>query len=52
MRRQISWLVIATTSAVVVSFVVPLCLLVRTLAENQPAARSYDDALCLTERRQ
>ena len=35
MRRQISWLVLATTSTVVVSFVIPLCLLVRNLAEDR-----------------
>ena len=29
MRRRISWLVLATTSAVVMAFVIPLCLLVR-----------------------
>ena len=35
MRRQISLLVLATTSAVVVAFVIPLCLLVRTLAQDR-----------------
>lgn len=35
MRSRISLLVLATTSAVVVSFVIPLCLLVRTLAEDR-----------------
>ena len=34
MRRRISWLVVVTTSTVIVSFVIPLCLLVRTLAED------------------
>ena len=34
MRRRISWLVLATTSAVVMAFVIPLCLLVRTLARR------------------
>lgn len=38
MTRRISWLVVATTSAVVVSFVIPLCLLVRTLAEDRAMA--------------
>ena len=38
MRQRISWLVLLTTSAVVVSFVVPLCLLVRTLAEDRAMA--------------
>ena len=44
MRRQISWLVIATTSAVVASFVIPLCLLVRTLAEDRASAAADQDA--------
>jgi signal transduction histidine kinase len=35
MRRQISWLVAATTSAVVLAFLIPLALLVRTLAEER-----------------
>jgi signal transduction histidine kinase len=35
MRSRVSWLVLATTSAVVVSFVIPLCLLVRTLAADR-----------------
>lgn len=35
MRRRISLLVLATTSAVVVAFVIPLCLLVRTLAQDR-----------------
>jgi signal transduction histidine kinase len=35
MRSRISWLVLATTSAVVMSFVIPLCLLVRTLAADR-----------------
>jgi signal transduction histidine kinase len=35
MRRRISWLVLATTSAVVVAFVIPLCLLVRTMAADR-----------------
>ena len=35
LRRRLSWLVIATTSTVVVSFVIPLCLLVRNLAEER-----------------
>jgi signal transduction histidine kinase len=38
MRQRISLLVLLTTSAVVVSFVVPLCLLVRTLAEDRAMA--------------
>ena len=35
MRGRISWLVLATTSAIVMSFVIPLCLLVRTLAQDR-----------------
>jgi signal transduction histidine kinase len=35
MRSRISWLVLATTSAIVVAFVIPLCLLVRTLAADR-----------------
>ena len=35
MRARISWLVLATTSAVVVAFVIPLCLMVRTLAADR-----------------
>lgn len=44
MRRRISWLVVATTSTVVVSFVVPLCLLVRTLAEDRAMAAADQEA--------
>lgn len=44
MRRRITWLVAATTSAVVVSFVVPLCLLVRTLAEDRAMAGADQEA--------
>ena len=44
MRRRISWLVIATTSTVVVSFVVPLCLLVRTIAEDRAMAAADQEA--------
>jgi len=35
MRARISWLVLATTSAIVLAFVIPLCLLVRTLAADR-----------------
>ncbi len=38
MRLRIFWLTAATTSAVVLSFVVPLCLLVRTIAEDRALA--------------
>ena len=44
MRRRISWLVIATTSTVVVSFVIPLCLLVRILAEDRAMAAASQEA--------
>ena len=44
MRRRISWLVLATTSTVVVSFVIPLCLLVRNLAEERAMAAADQEA--------
>lgn len=44
MRRRISWLVLATTSAVVASFVIPLCLLVQTLAEDRAMATADQEA--------
>jgi len=44
MRQRISWLVVATTSTVVVSFVIPLCLLVRTLAEDRAMATADQEA--------
>lgn len=44
MRRRISWLVVATTSTVVVSFVIPLCLLVQTLAEDRGTAAADQEA--------
>ncbi|RYP85327.1 HAMP domain-containing histidine kinase [Nocardioides guangzhouensis] len=44
MRSRISWLVVATTSTVVVSFVIPLCLLVRTLAEDRATAAADQEA--------
>lgn len=44
MRRRISWLVVATTSTVVVSFVIPLCLLVQTLAEDRAMAAADQEA--------
>ncbi len=45
MRRRITLLVGATTSAVVVAFVIPLCLLVQNLAEN----RAIDQARQLVQ---
>jgi signal transduction histidine kinase len=44
MRRRISWLVLAATTTVVVSFVIPLCLLVQTLAEDRAMAAADQDA--------
>jgi signal transduction histidine kinase len=44
MRRHISWLVLAATTTVVVSFVIPLCLLVRTLAEDRAMAGADQEA--------
>jgi len=44
MRRRISWLVVTTTSTVVVSFVIPLCLLVQTLAEDRAMAAADQEA--------
>lgn len=44
MRRRISWLVVATTSTVVVSFVIPLSLLVRAMAEDRAMAATDQEA--------
>lgn len=44
LRRRLSWLVIATTSTVVVSFVIPLCLLVRNLAEERALSATDQEA--------
>lgn len=44
MRRRISWLVLATTSAVILVFVIPLGLLVRTLAQDRAVAGASDEA--------
>ena len=44
MRRRISLLVAATTSAVVLAFVIPLGLLVRTLADNRAVASASQEA--------
>ena len=44
MRRQIGWLMAATTSAVILAFVIPLCLLVRTLAEDRALANADQEA--------
>jgi len=44
MRRQISLLVAATTSAVILAFLIPLALLVRTLAEDRAVAGASQEA--------
>ena len=44
MRRQISLLVAATTSAVILAFLIPLALLVRTLAEDRAVAGANQEA--------
>ncbi|MEO7754461.1 MAG: HAMP domain-containing sensor histidine kinase [Terracoccus sp.] len=44
MRRQITWLVAATTSAVVIAFIVPLCVLVANLAEDRATNRARQQA--------
>ncbi len=44
MRRRIAWLVAATTSAVVLAFVIPLALLVRTIAEDRAMANANEEA--------
>ncbi|HET7761436.1 MAG TPA: HAMP domain-containing protein, partial [Phycicoccus sp.] len=44
MTRRIAWLVAATTSAVVVAFVVPLGILVASLAEDRATTRVREQA--------
>ncbi len=44
MRSRISWLVVATTSAIVVAFVIPLCVLVVNLAEDRAMAAADQEA--------
>ncbi len=44
MRRRITWVVAATTSAVVLVFVIPLALLVRSLAEDRGMAVANEEA--------
>jgi signal transduction histidine kinase len=44
MRRRIGILVAATTSAVVLAFVIPLCLLVRNMAEDRAMADADQEA--------
>ncbi len=44
MQRRIAWLTAAATSAVVLAFVVPLCLLVRTMATDRGLASADAEA--------
>ena len=44
MARRIAWLVAATTSAVVVAFIVPLCFLVANLADDRGTTRAREQA--------
>jgi len=44
LRTRITWLVAAVTSAVIVSFVLPLCLLVQQLAEDRAVSAARDQA--------
>jgi signal transduction histidine kinase len=44
MRRHIGWLVGATTSAAILALVIPLCLLVRTIAEDRALASGNQEA--------
>ena len=44
LRTRLGWLVAATTSAVIIAFVIPLALLVRTLAEDRGVAAATQDA--------
>ena len=44
MRRKISLLVAATTSAVIIAFLIPLAMLVRTLAEDRAVAGASQEA--------
>jgi signal transduction histidine kinase len=44
MRRQLRLLVAATTSLVLLAFLVPLALLLRTLAEDRAVAQAFQDA--------
>jgi signal transduction histidine kinase len=44
MRRRIGWLVAATTSAVVLAFVIPLCLLTRGMVQERAMAAGDQEA--------
>ena len=50
MARRIAWLVAATTSAVVVAFIVPLCFLVANLAEDRATLHRLLQTLPVRER--
>ena len=47
MRRRVTWLVAAITSAVVIAFLVPLALLLRTLAEDRAVVAAASAAQTL-----
>ncbi|MFN8096866.1 MAG: HAMP domain-containing sensor histidine kinase [Dermatophilaceae bacterium] len=44
MRGRITWLVVGVASAIVLSFVIPLCLLVRTMTEERAIAATRSQA--------
>ena len=44
LRSRITWLAAALVAGVVVSFVIPLCLLVRTMAEERAVSATNSDA--------
>ncbi len=44
MARRIAWLVAATTSAVVVAFIVPLCFLIANIADDRGTTRAREQA--------
>jgi len=44
MARRIAWLVAATTSAVVLAFIVPLCVLYANIANDKATARAREQA--------
>jgi len=44
LRARITWLAAALVAGVVISFVIPLCLLVRTMAEDRAVSATRSDA--------
>lgn len=44
LRSRITWALVAVASALVLAFVIPLCLLVRTLAEDRAVAAAQEQA--------